>query len=248
MTNETKRKRHIGKRALTIAAAAVLALALAAAAYATGGFGLLFRRAEPGERFRLSMTGAPEGVYWENAKMVLEFDGPEESRIIRFKPGWLPSDYTEDWNRADGEGFFRRLDGADMKGDPDCQPYLIEIHYAAEFLNGGHLILLTMEPGEITEETWGDYQLIKFDAVQTIPALSYTRGDGSVFEREEYTYERSYCLMYHQTEGHLLVLSGESDIATLERIGKTLTIETADEVISAADYRDHNVLMDGGKG
>lgn len=248
MTNETKRKQKIGKRALIIAAAAVLALALAVAAYATGGFGLLFRAVEPGERFQFTFGGAPEGVYWEDAKLVLEFDGPEESRIIRFKPGWLPSPYTEDWNRADEEGFFQRLDGVDMKGNPDYQPYLIEVHYAAEFVNGGHLILWMAEPGEITEETWGDYQLIKFDAISTIPALSYTRDDGSVFEREEYTYERSYCLMYHQTEGHLLVLSGESDIETLEHIAKTLTIGTTDELVSAADYKDLNVLMDGGKG
>lgn len=248
MTNETKRSKKFGKRALVIAVAAVLALALAAAAYATGGFGLFYRAVEPGEKFRVTITGAPEGVYWEDAKLVLEFDGPEESHVIRFKPGWLPSPYTEDWNRADEEGFFRRLDGADMKNNPDDQPYLIEVHYAAEFVNGGHLILWMAEPGEIAGETWGDYQLIKFDTAQTIPALSYTRDDGSVVEREAYTYERSYCLMYHQTEGHLLVLSGESGLETLEHIAKTLTIETTEEIVSAADYKDLNVLMDGGKG
>lgn len=249
MTNGQNTKRSFTKRALIIAAAVILALALAVAAYATGGFGLFLRAVEPGERFRLTFGNAPEGLYWEDAKMVLEFDGPEECRKIRFKPGWLPSDYTKDsWNPADDEGFFRRLDGADMKGDPDCQPYLIEVHYAAEFLNGGHLILLEAEPGEITEETWGDYQIIKFNGVSTIPALSYTNAKDELIEREEYTYERSYCLMYHQTEGYLLVLSGESDIGTLERIGKTLTVETTDEVISASDYTDMNVIMDGGKG
>lgn len=248
MTNKSNTHKKIGRRALIIAVAAVLAIALAVAAYATGGFGLFLRAVEPGERFQLTFGGAQEGLYWEDAKLVLEFDGPEESHIIRFKPGWLPSDYTEDWNRADGEGFFRRLDGADMKGNPDYQPYLIEVHYAPKFVNGGHLILLETEPGEITEEIWGDYQLIKFVGTVTVPALSYTRENGEYFEREEYTYERSYCLMYHQTEGYLLVLSGESDIETLEHIGKTLTIEPTDEIVSAADYKELNVMMDGGKG
>ena len=249
MANGQKTKRFLGKRALIIAAAAVLALALAVAAYATGGFGLFYRAVAPGEKFRVTIAGTPEGVYWEDAKLVLEFDGPEESHKIRFKPGWLPSDYTEGgWNLADDEGWLRRLDGADMENDADYQPYLIEVNYAAEFVNGGHLILWAMEPGEIAEETWGDYQIIKFDGISTIPALSYTNAKGELFEREEYTYERSYYLMYHQTEGYLLILSGESDIETLERIGKTLTVETTDEVISAADYTDLNVLMDGGKG
>ena len=246
MANGQKTKGFITKRALIIAAAAVLALALAVAAYATGGFGLLFRAAEPGERFQLTFGGAQEGLYWENAKLVLEFDGPEECRRIRFKPGWLPADYVEYWNSTDDEGFFRRLDG---EGQEDgSQPYLIEVHYAAEFLNGGHLILLEAEPAEIAQETWGDYQIIKFGGISTIPALSYANAKGELIEREEYTYERSYCLMYHQTEGYLLILSGESDVETLEHIGKTLTVDVTDEVISAADYTDLNVLMDGGKG
>lgn len=252
MTNGQKTNRFFRKRALIIAAAAVLAFALALAAYATGGFGPLLRAVEPGEKFQVTLIGAPrdryEGFYWEDAKLVLEFDGPEESHKIRFKPGWLPSAYTEDWNRADDEGFFRRLDGADMKGNADYQPYEIEVHYAPEFVNGGRLILLMMEPGEIAEETWGDYQIIKFDGTQTIPAVSFVDAKGDYFERPEYTYERSYYLMYHQTEGYLLVLSGESDLQTLERIGKTLTVETTDEVISTEDYTDFNALMDGGKG
>lgn len=249
MANGQKTKGFFTKRALVIAAAAVLALALAVAAYATGGFGLLFRAVEPDERFQLTFGGAPEGVYWENAKMVLEFDGPEECRKIRFKPGWLPSDYTEGgWNLPDDEGWLRRLDGINMEYDADYQPYLIEVHYAAEFVNGGHLVLLEAEPGEIAQETWGDYQIIKFDGISTIPALSYTNAKGELVEREEYTYERSYCLMYHQTEGYLLVLSGESDADTLEHIGKTLTVDVTDEVIFAGDYTELNVLMDGGKG
>lgn len=246
MTNGQKTDRSFTKRALIVAAAAILALALAVAAYATGGFGLLVRAAEPGEKFQLTAISAPEGVYWEDAKLVLEFDGPEESHKIRFKPGWLPADYAEYWNTTDDDGFFRRLDGEGQKDG--SQPYLIEVHYAAEFLNGGHLILLEAEPGEIIEETWGDYQIIKFDGISTIPALSYTNAKGELFERPEYTYERSYCLIYHQTEGYLLVLSGESDIGTLEHIGKTLTVDVTDEVVSAADYTDWNVLMDGGKG
>lgn len=246
MANRQNANKSFTKRALIIAAAAVLALALAVAAYATGGFGLLFRTVELGERFRLTFGGAQEGLYWENAKLVLEFDGPEECRRIRFKPGWLPVDYVEYWNSTDDEGFFRRLDG---EGQEDgSQPYLIEIHYAAEFLNGGHLILLEAEPVEVAQETWGDYQIIKFGGISTIPALSYTNAKGELFERPEYTYERSYCLMYHQTEGYLLILSGESDVETLEHIGKTLTVDVTDEVISAADYTDLNVLMDGGKG
>lgn len=246
MANGQKTKRFFTKRALIIAAAAVLALALAVAAYATGGFGLLLRTVEPGERFQLTFGGAQEGLYWENAKLVLEFDGPEESHKIRFKPGWLPVDYVEYWNTTDDEGFFRRLDG---EGQEDgSQPYLIEVHYAAEFLNGGHLILLEAEPVEIAQETWGDYQIIKFDGISTIPALSYANSKGELFERPEYTYERSYYLMYHQTEGYVLVLSGETGVETLEHIGKTLTVDVTDEVISADEYTDLNVLMDGGKG
>ena len=237
MTNQTptQPKRHTVRRSMVIALAAMLVLSIAVSA-AYYGFGLNRRAAEPGERFRIDWD---EGdLYWEDAKLVFEFSGEEECNAVHFKPGWLPREIEQPYFcLRDGDGWYTRLSGE--SAETLDQPYLIETYYAPQFVDGGHMILLYYQPDEIIDETWGDYQIMKFTAHQTVPGTEY---------REEMVLEKSYYIMYQPQEGHIIVVSGSSDVETLEKIGQDLTIETTDEIVSAADYHEYNVFVDGGMG
>ena len=229
---------RIGRRSAVIALAAMLAVALGITALAASGvFSLNHRPAERGERFRLNFVEDQE-LYWDNAKLVFQLDGPETARIIRFKPGYLPAPATYTYPGNGDDGWFTRL--TTERADENInQPCLIEVYYAPQYVNGGNLILLYDEPGEIAEETWGDYQVMKFETVRTIPGTDY---------RPERQLPGSYVLLYHQTEGHLIVISGQSPLSELERVARELQVESTEEVITAAEYRGENRFIDWGVG
>lgn len=240
------------RRALSIAAVVCLILALGITGFAVYQLSMNRREAKPAEVFQAlpSIHYDDEAGAWvwdtspngtlENVKLVFDFDEPEDCNAIRFKPGWIPSEPTVvGATLQDEEGWYTYLDGATLDYD---QPYLISVYYASQFVNDGHMLLLNYTPGEITEETWGDYQITKFDAVSYTPGISF-------FGIEPHTVERSYYIMFHQTLGYIIVISGvDADIATLERIGKNLEIDMTDDVISSADYHEYNVPIDGALG
>ena len=235
--NMHKQEKHFGKRlarrGAVAALAAVLALALGITALAfAGAFSVKLRQAGEGERFRLNFVEDQE-LYWKDAKLVFNFDGPETARKIRFRPGYLPAPAT--YSQTDSAGWYTRLTTENGGGQP-CQ---IEVYYAPMFMDGGNLILLYDEPKEIAEETWGDYQVIKFASERQI-----TRSD----TQETRTFDGSYVLLCNQAEGYLIVVSGQSELAELERVARELEVETTEELIRAAGYQGENRFIDWGVG
>ncbi|MBR1659620.1 MAG: hypothetical protein IJ705_04825, partial [Oscillospiraceae bacterium] len=223
-----KRKKLPKAAAVLLAAAMVLTLSFTALA-ASGVFSLGHRDVEQGERFRLNFVTDRE-LYWTDAKQVFTLEGPGEAHEIRFKPGWLPANPAP-LSSVDAEGWYTRLTCEGGGG----QPCLIETFYAPQFSNGGHLILLYDEPKEIIEETWGEYQVLRFEAARTIPATDY---------RQEETLKGAYVLLFQPEEGYLIVISGQSPLPELERVAKELTVEPTKEVLSAADYQGENRFID----
>ena len=230
-------------RLWAVALAACLALSIAAVA-AGYGFTMHRRAAEETEKFLVptgddytgnywdSETQEIEyGVdYWKDCKLVLAFEGADTCSAVHFKPGWLPTfSPNEYFSRMDADGWFTRLtcEGADVDG----VPYRVEVYYAAQFVDGGHLLLNVYEPEEIIDETWGDYQITKFAA---------TWSDDS----SPYSIDKNYYIMYQPEAGYILIVSGDSDMQTLERIGQSLEIEATGESISAADYHNYNTFFD----
>ena len=231
MADETKvTGRRLGRRIAAIAVAAAIVMALGI----TADDGLLLRPAEEGEQFRINWM---EGdYYWKDAKMVLELDGPEECNKIRFRPGWLPAEPNSYFSLKDDGGWYTTLS---CEGRGAGQPCRIDVYYASQFQSGGHAILLYDTPVEVIEETWGDYQIMKFDTSHTLPASEY---------QEERTLHNNYYLMYNSQLGHLIVISAmESDLATVERVGQSLTVDVTDEIVPVEDG-EYNVFIDCGVG
>ena len=229
--------RRAGRRTLVAVLAAVLALGLGVTVLAAAGvFSMKSRPAERNEQFRLNFVEDQE-LYWKDAKLVFNFDGPETANKIRFRPGYLPCPATV-LSEDNSDGWFTRLttEGG-MEGI--SQPCLIEVYYAPQYIHGGNLILLYDEPGEMTEETWGGLQVTKFETTRTIPGTEY---------REEMVLPGSYVLLYHPEEGYLIVVSGQSDLPTLERVARELEIEPTGEVITSAGCEGENRFIDWGVG
>ena len=219
--------------AIVLAAAMVLALSVTALA-AAGVFSLGHREAERGERFRLNFITDAE-LYWTDAKQVFTFEGPAEAHTVRFKPGWLPAAQPARLSTVDADGWYTRLTCESSGGQP-CQ---IETYYAPQFVNDGHLILLYDAPEEILEETWDGLQVIKFEAARRIPATEY---------RAEQRFDGAYVMLFQPEEGYLIVVSGQSPLAELERVARELTVETTDETLNAADFQGENRFIDWGVG
>ena len=237
MADETKMTgKKLGRRAAAIAIAAALVLALGITAAATNLFGFGMRPAEEGEVFRVGCVW--DDYYWKDAKMVLEMDGPAECNRIRFRPGWLPAEPNGYFSITEDGEWYTTLS---CEGSGSNQPCRIDVYYASQFHNGGHAILLYDTPAEVMEETWGDYQIMKFDTVHTLPASD------SMPER---TLRNNYYLMFNQKLGYLIVISSmEGSVDTLEHVGQNLTVDVTDEVISASDYpEEYNRFIDCGVG
>lgn len=240
------RPRKLSRRIASFAAAACIVLAISITGFAAYQLTMDYREAKPAEEFPLGPTLDEKGkIIWDNgtlknAKLVLEFEGPEECNAIRFKPGWLPSEPTSVGAYSpDEEGWYTNLDGADLNY---FQPYLVNVYYTSQFLNDGNMVLHNYTPEDITEEVWGDYQILKIEASQDIPGNRF-------FGTEAYTTERNYYIMFHQTLGYIIVISGhDTDIATLERIGQNLEIDVTDTVISSEDYHEYTAIVDGALG
>ena len=229
--------------------AAVLVSLLTATAFAAGLFSVKTRPAEKDETYTIHWEESewgPEGsLTWKDLKYVFKFDGPEESKRVEFKPGWLPFDPREEmnaWSRTE-DGWYTRLVS---EGAPEVdsmstnyQPYCVEVYYAPQFYNDGAMILMYATPEEIMKEDWGEYQAMKFHAYQDIPANEY---------REETHLDYYFVILFNQSNGEIVVVSGTSDMETVEHVAKELQIRRTDEMVKSSDFENNAVFIDVGQG
>ena len=59
----------------------------------------------------------------------------------------------------------------------------------------------------------------------------------------------SYYIMYQPEQGYIITVSSmEDNLYELEQIAKGLEIKQTNEIVSSADYHEHNEFMDSGVG
>ncbi len=244
MTQEKETTRRTGRRVATLALAAALVLALAVGALAaTGVFRMRIREAEPEETFAGPSVTQENGetltCTWDDAKLVFNFEGPEECNKIRFKPGYLPYDVYAYFSPKDADGWYSRL-SCEGRGGGSDQPCLIEVRYAPMFLNGGNLLLLYADcVTEIEEEEWNGFRVTKFQ----------TEYENRNYPEGTHVVDCSYYILYQPERGYMITVSSMQDnLGELEQIAKSLEIEQTDEVVSAADYQGHNEFLNCGIG
>ena len=233
----------------TVLIAAVLVSLLTATAFAAGLFSIKDRPAEKDETYTIHWGESeymPEGsVTWKDLKYIFKFEGPEESRKVEFKPGWLPFEPNEKmnaWSKTE-DGWYTRLvsEGApevDSFSD-NYQPYCVDVYYAPQFYHDGAMILMYATPDGITEEDWGEYHVMKFHAENIIPANEY---------REETHLNYYYVILFNQNNGEIVVVAGTSDMETVEHIAKELEIRRTEEIVRSSDFENNAVFIDVGQG
>ena len=240
-----------GRSRKTALIAAAVAAVLTLTALAIGYFTMSGREAYEGEKYRIVWDNENSFLEWTNLKYVFKFEGGTECRGAKFKEGWLPfapNDAVNDWAK-DKNGWRTRLvsecaPGVDSTGD-NFQPYCIDLYYAPQFVNNGALLLMTQEPDEIIEEQWGDEQVMKFTASQHLEARDIEELDIHIPEK---TLHFSFVLRFDPEKGTILVVSGTSDMETIEHIAREVQLRETDEVIRSTDFENNCTFMDVSQG
>jgi hypothetical protein len=244
MQENTGKTKPAGRRALTLALAAALVLALAVGAMAVGGvFRMSVREAQPEETFAgpsvVRENGETETYYWDGAKLVCNFDGPDECSRIRFKPNEMPYDVNAVFSSRDTDGWYSVLSCEGCGGGSE-QPCRIDVYYAPQFVDGGNLLLLYADNvTEIEEGEWNGCRVTKFQ----------TEWENHNFPEGEHIVDCSYYILYQPEQGYIITVSSMQDnLDELEQIAQSLEIEQTDEIVSAANYQGHNEFLDCGIG
>ena len=241
--NKTNETRHFaGKRVLVAALAVVLALALAVGAMAAAGvFRMNIREADPAESFAgptgSDINGNPATYHWEGAKLVFSFEGADSCNKIRFRPTYMPYTPNSYFSFLNSDGSYSRISCEGTSGGGRSnQPCLIEVRYAPMFTDGGNLLLLYADDvKDVVEEEWNGHRITKFQSHKDL-------SNGN-------SVDCSYLIMFQPEQGYIITVSSmEDNPGELEQIAKGLEIMQTDEIVSSADYHEHNEFLDCGVG
>ena len=247
--DEKQGKHFRTRRMITLAIAAVLILSLSIAAYAAF-FSMTRRVPEKSETFRINWEPNPSGyIDWSDAKLAVTFPKTAESKVIEFRPGWLPDEMaslrSESWrSRLTAEGLaFGDSTHSVPAYQNMMQPLLIESYAMSQFNNGGALLLLYYKPDEIIEEHWDEQNVdvMRFHCTQFFDARPE-------INMEAYTLEQDIILMSNVEAGWVVRICGETGMDTLLRVAKNLEIRETGKTLTYEDFENHYTFMDGGVG
>lgn len=232
----------------TLLLAAVISLFLVGSAFAAGIFSLKESRpAKADETYSIHWGESDSGLLtWHDLKYVFTFDGLEECRAVKFKPGWLP--FQPVYSTPDEDGYYTYLvsEGApevDFRSD-NYQPYMVRLYYVPQFAaEDGAMLLMYQTPGEITQEQWGDETVLKFEATQHFDA-----SEGPAGSVPEHTGHYFFVIRFSESEGYIIVTAGTSDMETVEHVARELEIVQTGETVRTEDFVNHAVFIDVGQG
>lgn len=249
-----KEKKHTVRttgRLLAVAAVIGVFLALAVVAYAVGLFSFMHRPREESEKYSIKWENQSGEIVFDDFQYVFKFSGPEECRGVRFKEGWLPFAPNENVNAwaKDEDGWRTRL-VSECAPEVDStsvnyQPYRVELFYTPQFVDDGALILNYQNPEEIIEEQWGEYQVMKIHAMHHQDAVDDDRYDFHIPARDMNYY---FVIMFHPEQGYIAIVSGTSDMETVEHVARELQFKQTDEIIRKEDFINNCTFIDVGQG
>ena len=252
-TDEKKPHKSARRISRIFLLAALISVLLIGTAFAAGLFTLRERRpAESDETYTIHWSDSPSGkLVWKDLKYVFQFDGLEECRAVRFKPGWLPFEPDPEINAwaRDDDGWYTRLvsEGTpEAMADPvNYQPYMINVYYVPQFTaEDGAMLLMDQTPGEITEERQGDETILSFPATKHLKARWIDEEHNSPEQDLHY----SFVIRFSEREGYIIVIAGTSDMETIAHIARELEIRPTEEIVRSSDFENHAVFIDVGVG
>ena len=246
--HEKKTGKTIRRVSRALLLAALISLLLVGSAYAAGIFSLRESRpAKADETYSIHWGEDDAGLLtWHDLKYVFTFEGLDECKAVKFRPGWLP--FQPVYSTPDEEGFYTHLVS---EGAPEVdyrsgnyQPYRVDVYYVPQFAaEDGAMLLMYQTPGEISQEQWGDETVLKFEATQHFEAR-----EGPAGSVPEHTGHYYFVIRFSEAEGYIVVTSGTSDMETVERVARELEIVQTGETVRTEDFVNHAVFIDVGQG
>ena len=149
-----------------------------------------------------------EILTYPDAGMVFTFSCPEESsHAAEFRCFWLPREATE--GLTDEEGWTKRL----FCDTGSRIPYCIE---TCETIRVGSQRVINGDVEVIKEEHWDSWNVLELSSDYTkLPISAYDRAN--------------YILLFDESCGFLVVISGEEELETLEHIAREMEIRESEE-------------------
>ena len=254
------KKAKAGRTGRILLIAAVLACLFTVTAFATGLFSISTRVPDARETFQIHWDNSETGyLEWHDAKLVLTFPEVTESREIEFRPGWLPFkipsklEFSEPWENLSNETWFTRFSSESLCwGDSAkafqgiSQPVLIEVYSMAQFNDSGAMLMLYQTPGEITEEHWDDMNV---DVLSFHGALHIDgRYIPEIGQTDPHDIEYDYMLLSNKDAGWVIEVCGQLGMDTIRKVAENLEIQETGNVLTAGDFENKFVFIDGGVG
>ena len=225
-----EKSRGTRKTARIVLLAAAAAALLGTAAFAASDFFMKQESADgvvSGHWTEYAKDGSllsDQELFFPEAGMVFTFTGPEtaynEPEVRVF---WVPSEPNS--GRTDEEGWTTYL--ADWGADATDEniPWIISVQSVK---TDGSKYVLNGTPTVVKEEYWGELY------VQEIHS-DYSDGKKVLYD------EANYILLFDESRGYLVIISGTSDMETLEHIAQGLEIRESD-----SPKRENNLAADIG--
>ena len=224
-TSRTHRSRKLTR---TFLLAAVLAVLLGTAAFAIAEYTITLRKPAADEelvsgfRYEEIVDGKvwnSEILAYPDAGMVFTFSCPEEMpHTPEFRCFWLPQEATE--GITDEQGWTKRL----FCDSGEAILYSIS---TIDYIKNGLQLVLSGDVNIVKEEQLGDWQILEVTS-------DYSRLSYSAYDRA------NYIMLFDQSTGYLVLISGEADMETLEHIAHEMEIRESS--LPKAPYSDNSLI------
>lgn len=207
----------------TLLVAAIIVSLFTVTAYALGWFQMSHHVSQ--ETY-VATIGEME-LEWKG-EYAFEFEGPQECPEVRFRVAWSPSDdywYPASWavgptKLVEGREIYNEEFGVYM---PSC---VVDIMYAPQFVDGGAMILLGFQPGEITKEAWGEVEVYQFEAKAT-----------HAIDREQTEFPTgNFVILFHPEEGWIIGVRGYDSMENMLGIARGLIVESTGRTVHKTDF------------
>ena len=223
----------------TLLLAAALTLLLGTMAYAISGFFMNAEQRDPagpavhGRWLMLSESGevlTDRKEAADNAGLVLSFSGPEAGGMKpEFRCFYLPSEPSYGWTDEEGWTFYLTDEHGEEEGS---LPYII---CAGNVEPGVVRYTISGDTRIVKESQWGDWQVLEISAdTSGIPYMGYR--------------EANYVLLFDQSRGWLVRVTGTLDLETLEHIARELEIRESDTPFEPSGYSELLSSLDPARG
>ena len=228
LDEETSRTHRIRKLTRTFLLAAVLAVLLGTAAFAIAEYTITLRKPAADEelvsgfRYEEIVDGKvwnSEMLAYPDAGMVFTFSCPEEMpHTPEFRCFWLPQEATE--GITDEQGWTKRL-------FCDSGETILYSIYTIDHIKAGFQLVLSGDVTVVKEEQLGAWQILEVTS-------DYSRLNYSAYDRA------NYILLFDQSTGYLVLISGEADMVTLEHIAHE--IEIRESSLPKSEHNDNSLI------